>query len=471
MSKKQAHIAGVIMCKNETKRILITLKSLVGVIDSLVIYDTGSTDDTIEKITEFAERNKIPLHLKQANIPREEFEYGPQRSIMLEFADTFPEQDFQLWMDVNDELRESKPGSLRTFANEMLDQKYDGFLMCQEWFSGNYVKYWNMRFVRSRSGWRFKGRIHEWPKNIKRERDEDGPQAYRIDFPDHPILYQDRTQDDDKTGKRFPNDKKLLLKDYQDDPSDTRTLFYLAQTCGCLEQFDEAFYYYKLRAELEGFWEERFHALNRCGEYSVKMGHPWVDSMGYFIRAFEVSPRVEPMIEITRHYMAEKNWLLAFTFCDLACKLTYPSHLLLFVNKQEYEYDRWHLMGIIGYHAGFHNEGKSACLRALECKRLRHPLDEENLRKYQEKEREKENRELQVLTKQQFIDKTCTEVLLTNPRMNKRELESKASVLWKLKSQQLEREKREKAERERLEREKDQEKTTGTEKRRKNRKK
>ena len=58
-----------------------------------------------------------------------------------------------------------------------------------------------------------------------------------------------------------------------------------------------------------------------------------------------------------------------------------------------------------------------------------------NLKKYQEREKELEMQKIQSLTKQQFVDKTCAEVLLSNPKMNKRELEAKASLIYKLKIQ------------------------------------
>jgi glycosyltransferase involved in cell wall biosynthesis len=445
------HISCVIMMKNESKRIHVTINSVIPACKSIVVYDTGSEDNCIEIVKNIADKAGTIVRLKQDFIPKEKFNFRDPRNTLQDFADTFTDIDYYLLMDCNDQLQ--NPKELLRFCNEMKDKEHIGFLLKQEWFSGNMDSYWNIRLVRARTGWRYKQRVHEYPTRIHIEPDDVAPQVYRVDFPGHPVLYQDRTQDDDKTGKRFVNDKRLLLEDYEEDPSDQRVVFYLAQTCSCLDQIDESFYYYKLRAEMDGFWEEKFHALNRCGELAGRLGHPWKDCMSWFMQALEVSPRVEPLIEITKHYIQEKNWLLAFTFCDLACKLTYPEYTLLFVNKKLYDYDRWHLMGTIGHNVGYLNEGKSACIRALESEKFKHPLDAENLKKYQEKEREKENAQIQNLTKQQFIDKTCAEVILQNPRMNKRDMEAKASVLWKLKTQQIERERKEKEERERLEKE------------------
>ena len=64
MSKKN-HIALLMMLKNEEKRLHVSLESVVGVVDSLIIYDTGSTDRTISILKEFSEKNSIPLRLKE----------------------------------------------------------------------------------------------------------------------------------------------------------------------------------------------------------------------------------------------------------------------------------------------------------------------------------------------------------------------------------------------------------------------
>ena len=45
---KNIHLAVLIMAKNETKRLHVTLNSIKDTADSLVFYDTGSEDDTID---------------------------------------------------------------------------------------------------------------------------------------------------------------------------------------------------------------------------------------------------------------------------------------------------------------------------------------------------------------------------------------------------------------------------------------
>ena len=156
-------------------------------------------------------------------------------------------------------------------------------MTCQQWYSGTTTKYFNIRFVKAHEGWRYFGSVHEWPKDTK---SPEGKEPPTLRMPEEICLYQDRTQDDDKTAHRFNRDKILLLKDHKNDRKEPRTLFYLAQTCACLRQFDDALYYYKLLVQLEGFQEEKFHAYLRAAEACEALQLDWSESMSWYMRAF-----------------------------------------------------------------------------------------------------------------------------------------------------------------------------------------
>jgi glycosyltransferase involved in cell wall biosynthesis len=357
------------MCKNEEKRIEVTLKSVLGCVDSLVIYDTGSTDNTISICKTFATRNKLPLRLLEGDFK----DFSTSRNKSLDFADTFEDIDYLLLLDVNDELRGG--AALRRFCEDKMSESNTGFLLCQEWWSGESNKYYNIRLIKARSGWRYEGKVHEWIKNNT----ENPPPVFRVTN-DSIVLYQDRTKDDDKSSKRFIRDKEILLKEYALTPNDSRTTFYLAQTCACLHQYKEALKYYKLRSNMGDFEEEVFHSLLRCGEISLKIGMSWYESFIWYIKAYEHSKRVEPLIHIAEYWRHKKEWLLAFNFINIACKLEYPQECLLFVDKHAYNYKRWHLMGIILCYAGYKKEGQLGCLQAI--KYADKDIDKNNLKFY-----------------------------------------------------------------------------------------
>lgn len=423
-NKNNPTIALLMMCKNEHLRMQISLDSVIGIVDCMIVYDTGSTDDTVDIIKSHCEKHKINLYM----IKGEFVNFCISRNVVLDYADTIDNVDFLLLLDVNDELRGGD--KLKQFVKTQKDTENTGYLVCQHWWSGQYDKYFNMRLVKNKKGWRYRGSVHEWMKNTSVKEGEVAPAVVRL--PDDIILYQDRTQDDDKSGKRFARDRELLLADYKKDPKEPRTLFYLAQTCSCLNLNDEALYYYKLRSELDGFQEEKFHAILRSGNLSVKLGHDWHTSMSYYMKAFEHSQRVEPLIKIAEYYKNKKLWLISFMFIQTACSLLYPEHCILFVDKHVYDYTRWHILGIVGYYCNQFIAGKNGCLKAIECG-LNSDLDKSNLEFYEKKEKEliESKAPETAVNKKIFIDQYMKTLKQTNPKLKIKQLQNMANVKWK----------------------------------------
>lgn len=376
MSQKRLHIAVYLMVKNEKKRLYVSLESVKNIADSIIIYDTGSTDNTIEIAKQFCIKNNIPLRLLEGSF----IDFSKSRNAGLDFAETFSEIDYILLLDTNDELKNYK--LLRNFCNEQF--KYDdhnGFLLCQQWWSGNLDKYYNVRLIKARKGWRYMGTVHEYITDCRRMPCEIEKPVIRAS--DDIVIYQDRTQDDDKTGKRFIRDKELLLKSYYENPLNERTVFYLAQTYGCLSQFEECLYFYKLRSNMNGFEEERFHSYLKSGDSLLRINGIWHDAMIYYIKAFEHSKRAEPICKIIEYYVTIQNWELAFMYVSLCCELKFPDHCILFIDKGCYDYNRWHLLGYIGYNMKRLKEGKYGVLKALENK-PDSQIDKEILKKINE---------------------------------------------------------------------------------------
>lgn len=452
----------LMMLKNEKKRLHVTLNSVIGNVDALIIFDTGSTDETLDIIQNFSKKYKINLYLIQGEFVN----FSISRNVSLEYADKIG-VNYLLLLDCNDELKSGK--NLRNIAKEYLDKENNAFLVCQEWFTGVLDKYYNIRFVKNRCGWRYMGSVHEWLKDTSVEGKQSRYQIIKIPDNLNIVLYQDRTQDDDKTGKRFHRDRELLLNDYKKDPTDSRTLFYLAQTCECLGKTDEALYFSKLRLEHEGFTEELFHSYMRCGNSCMILDHNWEDCLGWYMKAYEYMTRAEPLVKIADYYRLKANcfdkediykkvehdkkeeekfvelkgnyqrvpynrkpnnfWRISYMFLREACDLEYPYQCILFVDKGTYDYYRWHLMGIVAFYVKKYDEGKEAALKAI-ATGINKTENEKILQFYLDRVA---NKQTAIDTRTEFINKTIEELKIKMPDVEISQLTKRAVAMWKKK--------------------------------------
>jgi len=378
-------LALTMMIKNEEKRIEVSFDSVRQYCSTFVILDTGSTDRTIDIVRAYCKKHKITLHL--AEIPFVDFEKS--RNDLLDYADeVLKNHYFLLLLDCNDELRNHSELAkiIEPYKDGMVQT---GFHLRQQWWTGvSLDTYFNIRMVLSHFGWRYRGVVHEYI--ARRPGQDSGDDITKCD---NVILFQDRTKDDDKTMKRFKRDKQLLHTAYVRNPHDPRTLFYLAQTCNCLNQPQEAYEYNLLRTKYQGFLEEVYHSYHRMGLLAQRMGHPWEEALGWYLKAYSHSKRVEPLISIAEYYMEndsfgrkEPDWHLAYTFIAQACRLNFPHQQILFIDKNMYVYKRWHLMGRIAFYVNRFKEGKQGCIRALMAQE--NPTDMDNLLHYLRKEQE-----------------------------------------------------------------------------------
>jgi glycosyltransferase involved in cell wall biosynthesis len=379
-------LALVMMLKNESKRIVVTLDSVRDVSDCFVILDTGSEDNTVNIVKNYCKQNNKILHLIEKVFPSP-FHFSNARNAILDFADD--KADYLLLLDCNDELKGQT--DVRRFIDNYKGES-TAFHICQEWWNGiSLDKYFNIRLLKSKNEWRYRGAIHEYiicpkaeeqleeTKRCQTKKKGESLVSRIIGF----SLYQDRTKDDDKSSNRFSRDAEILSGEYkkyidstsliENDPNGyNRNLFYYGQTCMCLAKNETAYNLYRERSCQEnGFVEEKYHSYFRCGEISKLLNHDWEESMIWYIKAYEYSslifdfPRAEPLFRLAEYYKG-KCWELSFMYLLRCCDLLYPDNAILFVDRRVYDYKRWHLMSIAAYEVKQYKIGRVACIKAIE---------------------------------------------------------------------------------------------------------
>lgn len=357
---KEPIIGLLMMLKNEEQRLQVTLDSIKG-LEHIIVFDTGSTDSTIDILTKFSKENDMQLHIKRGDFE----DFATSRNISLKFAYKISREhniDFLLLLDCNDVLQ--TPQTLKEYCKTQLETFDTAFLLHQKWITGFdehkqeiALDYFNVRLIKPNYDWYYKQSVHEYFHNDLYEEANTAPHSSLI-------IFQDRTKDDNKTSKRVFRDIKFLLDEYSQNPHDTRVLYYLAQTYDCMEDKRNAYKYYSRRAKLDGFLEEKFMSAYKCGLIAHDILKKWDDAISWFMRALEVFIRAEPLVMLAKCYLSKTKYVLAEMYSNTATLLPYPTDAILFVDTYCYDYSRYAVHCQSAYYCGKIYEGQKTAIKA-----------------------------------------------------------------------------------------------------------
>lgn len=367
------------MVKNEECSILQTLESCAPFVSHVRVLDTGSTDSTLHLVDKFSLEHP---HIDVGQRVTEFVNFEVSRNELLQFCDE-DSQDmykFVLLMDSNDELI---GGDILLRYLKSMPDTVAAIMLRQRWIYSAETSnvYFNVRVVRHRAGWRYKGVVHEYIS---------GP-GINVNIADEKItIQQDRRRNAESSATRHRRDYQLLMAEHKRMPMESRTLFYLAQTCHSIGRVEEAYFYYNLRVNLPpehiGFYEEVFQSYVQLGECARALRMDHSVAIAHWMRALEKIERAEPACRIAEFYlfhMQPANYPLAYAFAKYACQLDPPTRCILFVDECDYTYTRYHLAGIAAYYVKDYDFGRAACQKAIDARNK--AIDIQNLAFYKDK--------------------------------------------------------------------------------------
>jgi tetratricopeptide (TPR) repeat protein len=237
MKFENAHISLMMIVKNETKTLPRLIESVLPLIKSWRIIDTGSTDGTQALIQE------LLGHLPGELIERPWVNFGHNRSELV--AKFHPAADFGLLLDA-DQIVE--------FDEDIWSSKIENADKYQlKVFEGEIV-YRMTYLVKARSGLKYVGSTHE---------------VLDADSRMKRVLYEKisvrHVADGGAKADKFERDERMLLDDIATRKATARTYFYLAQTQATLQKNDAAIKNYETCIRLSRWNEERYIACLRAG--------------------------------------------------------------------------------------------------------------------------------------------------------------------------------------------------------------
>ena len=235
-NKRPKIVSGMIV-KNEERDLPRCLRSLVGVVDDVVIVDTGSTDRTLENAKATAAESLLTLHTSTYTGASEQdasgewrlYNFGQARNVAVEAAERIPGATHYLWMDADDELL--TPARLRRTAYldevDVLGVTIDS--------GGPFIHH---RMWRMRLGIRFEGACHEYPTHGGR-RDLELREV---------VIRHDAAPNEGASEGSNDRNLRILEREVADKPT-PRNMFYLAQTHHHGERYGDAVTWYRKRIE------------------------------------------------------------------------------------------------------------------------------------------------------------------------------------------------------------------------------
>jgi tetratricopeptide (TPR) repeat protein len=319
--------------RNEAHTIERCLSSVRDITDTWVICDTGSNDGTQERIRDLMSGVPGELHERTWR------DFGHNRSELMELA--FGKADYLLLLDADHEVQ--REGTMPQLTADSYMVRHAGE-----------PSYRIKRLVRGDRRWRFVGATHEYIES---------PPPENVENLD--ALWIVHHGDGGSRAEKFERDARLLAAELERDPSNPRTVFYLAQTHRDMGDLDAAVVLYEQRAGMGGWDEEAFYARYQCGVLHARRGD-WTAAVPALVAAWTMRPtRIEPLYELARGYRERGEHEAAHLFATRALDAHIPDDTL-FVHSWMYRYGVLFEYSIAAYWVGDLHGSLRACERLLE---------------------------------------------------------------------------------------------------------
>ncbi len=289
--------------KDEEISIPRIVESVRKIIDGWVIVDTGSTDHTMEVVHDVL--GDLPGELHE----RPWVNFGHNRTELLELAREFTTAGYFLLPDADDEL--VIEATLPVLKADCYNIRYN---------TGN-MEWYFPRLVRASKPWYYVGPAHSYMDCREPFTQDNLTQAYFLHH--HHDTGKDR-------GNKFKRDEELFAKAVQEDPTDSRSWFYLAQSIRDQDHYQLAATVYEHRARMGGWPEEVFYAMYQVGVLRRDPEWLW--------RSWDYRPeRAEPLYWLARIARENGRYADAMEYAKRGLEIPYPATDKLFVHKWIYD--------------------------------------------------------------------------------------------------------------------------------------
>jgi len=333
----------IMIVRDESHVIERCLKSVVNVISSYCICDTGSLDNTPQIIENFMESHGIPGQV----IYKEWKNFGYNKSYLIRraYEDNLAlGAKYLMWLDADEVFQNQAKENLTSedgkklleFANARPNM---GVFMFMTHYGGLEYQRWNM--VRNNQLYEWRCPVHEYLHHTE---------PTGTVFVDFMTVLARKEGARTRAGDSGQKDIKMFEEYLEEHPTCSRSTFYLAQTLGESGQLERAIEMYEKRIGMVGFYQERYIAALRMGHHHRKLGHSE--------KALEVWEKHWPIVpnrlEIPYYYMMYLKDLKRYPDAYEVGARAYQLHKCnmndLFVEKGIYNWRFFMEFSVIAYY-------------------------------------------------------------------------------------------------------------------------
>jgi glycosyltransferase involved in cell wall biosynthesis len=329
--------------KDESHVIKRVLESVHKYIDYWVIVDTGSTDGTQQVVKEFFEEKSIPGEL----IEMEWVDFSTCRNVAREAIEKHT--DYGFWIDADEEFF-AEPGFN---IKAILEKNFDCIAVKTKY---NKVEYMRKNIWKCNHGFVWNGPIHEILASPNEKQGAILDSAYVL-------VKAEGSSWQDVRGKYLKHAE--ILSKHTEVDSDTRWLFYTAQSYRDAGEYAQSIEWYKKRAaKAEGFPEEIFISKLMVAKLSEIQGASVTDCLNLYNDAHSSDPvRGEAIKGIIQLLQRNNMWELSYVYSNYGMRYNmrnpYP-HRILFLDQNLYSYEMAELHSISCFYTNRKEEGSAA---------------------------------------------------------------------------------------------------------------
>ena len=350
------------ICKDESPVIGNMLESAKGIVDLIVVNDTGSTDGTQQIIKDFGAKHNIPTYVFER--PFDDFE-NSRNHAMQKLRDVVKELNWNadqvhgFWFDCDETL--------------VIDSKFNKAQFTKDLYMINtyigQMKYTRNTFFKVSKPFRWYGPVHEFIVCDEQNITSGLAENIHVD-----VKMTGNSWMGDIAEKYASHSYKLeaYINKNRQDP---RWIFYTAQSWHDAasikdnkeeneERLRRSLKYYRERvSRTDGYAEEIYYAQYRIGTIMRILDEPWHLTHMELLKAYQIDPlRGESIKVIIDHYLQMGEWNMAYLYSKFAKttfhgKNPYPTRLL-FVDEATYVWKFAEAHAAAAFYTGRMDEAK-----------------------------------------------------------------------------------------------------------------